>query len=157
MAGAMLSGQDLSVLKPKYTVSTGLSVTSSWGGATGGASVCLSSDSSGNFAFQDATTLGASTGLDTSVAIYKTFTNAKDVQDLSGESSSWGISAGKGYVISVDIVTFVPASNPNTRKWGITIGVGIGAGIEAHAADSYTTSQDSWTIRDLIQTILWGG
>jgi len=156
-AVAIVSHEDYLKLKPEFTESTGIAVSSSWGGATGGQAACLSKDNCGNYAIQETTSLGSSTGLGTSVSIYKTFTNAKDVQDLSGESSNWGFTIGNGIAFSLDMVTFVPSSDPKTRKWGITIGVGFGVGVEFHGANSYTTSQSSWTIRELIHNIIRGG
>ena len=128
------------------TYSVGFNTSGSWGGATGGASCCISADNTYNYAAQKTDTVGASSsiGVGASVGFNLTFTNANNVQDLSGTSTSVGFTLCNGVGISVDWITFVPASDPSATKHGISIGICIGAEYEIHTGESYTTSTNSW-------------
>lgn len=128
------------------TYSVGFNTSGSWGGTTGGASCCISADNTYNYAAQKTDTVGASSsiGVGASVGFNLTFTNANNVQDLSGASTSVGFTLCTGVGISVDWITFVPASDPSVTKHGISIGICIGTEYEVHAGESYTTSTNSW-------------
>ena len=45
--------------------------------------------------------------------------------------------------ISVDYLTFVPASEPSTIKHGICVSILLGAGADIHAGTSYTQTHGS--------------
>ena len=132
--------------KDSSTYSVGFNTSGSWGGTTGGASCCISADNTYNYAAQKTDTVGASSsiGIGSSVGFNLTFTNANNVQDLSGASTSVGFTLCTGVGISVDWITFVPASDPSVTKHGISIGICIGTEYEVHAGESYTTSTNSW-------------
>ena len=72
------------------TCSFGLSYGYSSGGVSKSKSKVLSSDSSYNYALQETISTGASTGVGGSLAFSYSFTNASNVDDLNGESKSWG-------------------------------------------------------------------
>ena len=128
------------------TFSVGITASGNWGGSSGSWTGCISVDKSHNYALQETTALSGSSsaGVGASVGLTYTFTNAKNVQDLTGVSQSWGITLVEGVGASVDILRFIPASNPNDVNWGVSISIVLGAEVEAHAAENYTTSTESW-------------
>ena len=106
---------------------------------------------------QETTSLGASTGAGGSGGLVMTYTNATNVQDLSGLSNSKGFTLVAAAGLSVDFITFIPESNPNTTCWGISIAIAIGGELEAHAAQNYTTSKRSWNPFIALRDFLYGG
>ena len=84
-------------------------------GGTAGVAV----DSSCNYAGFSSMNYGVGSSLGTSAmgGINFQVTNADIVTDLGGISKSYGFSAAFGVGIAVDVVQFIPASNPNTTSW----------------------------------------
>ena len=121
-----------------------------------GVSGCLSVDSSNNYAFQKTDTYGAATGTGGSGALVLTWTNASNVQDLAGPSESTGVTICSGLGISIDYITFVPASQPNSTRWGISISICGGGEAEVHKNYNYTTSTKSWNLWHSIRDVLFG-
>ena len=139
------------------TFSVGVSAGSSWGGAGGGWSGCVSVDTAYNYALQETTSLSASTGGGASGGLAFTCTNAKDVQDLSGESNCRGVTLCGIAGISIDLISFVPASNPDTINWGICVTLLVGADFDGHRAVSNTESTRSWNPFKELKRLLQGG
>lgn len=47
-------------------------------------------------------------------------------------------------VVTIDFFAFSPASNPNSTKWGISVGIAFGGAYEAHGGSYFTKSTESW-------------
>ena len=138
------------------TLSAGVSGGTSMGGLANGKSYVLSTDTSSNYALQETTTLGASTGTGGNLGLILTYTNAPDVQDLSGISNSWGATVVIGKGLSVDFITFSPESDPNKTYRGVSIVFCFGAEADFHGAENYTTSTDSWNPFIALKEYLFG-
>ena len=143
--------------KEGNTFSVGLSGGTSFNGFLGGKSAVLSVDTSHNYALQSTTTAGAASGAGGSFGLILTYTNATDVQDLSGLSYSYGGTFAPAAGISIDYITFTPGSNPNTTCWGVSIVISLGGEFEIHAAENYTTSKSSWNPFIALRNFLYGG
>lgn len=92
---------------------------------------------------QSTDTLSVASGMGASGGLSLTWTNAKYVSDLNGSSDVAGFTAIGLVGISVDCLIFVPASEPNTTKYGICVSILWGAGADIHAGTSYT--QPLWS------------
>ena len=119
-------------------------------------SVCLSVDSSNNYAVQTTTSYGSSAGAGGSINLVLTFTNANNVQDLAGTSESYGFTIVDVFGVTLDYITFVPASNPDTTCWGISVSPSGGAEIEGHHTYNYTTSSKSWNLWLSLRKLFYG-
>ena len=139
------------------TFSAGFSGACTFGDLTIGGSGVLSADTSNNYAFQATTSTGVAPGIGASGGLTMTYTNATDVQDLTGASVSYGGSLVALAGISADYITFTPKSNPNTTCWGISITISLGGEIEVRAAENYTTSTKSWNLWLALRKALYGG
>ena len=126
------------------TFSAGFAFGASGGGVTEGKSYVLSVDTSHNYATQKSTTSGASTGAGVSGGIVMTYTNATNVQDLAGPSDSYGATVASLGGLSIDYISFVPASNPDKKCWGFSVTVSLGGELEFHRAQNFTESSESW-------------
>ena len=139
------------------TFSVGITYGYNNGGAIIGKSAVLSADTSHNYALQETTTFGGGIGFGGSLGITMSYTNATNVQDLSGVSDSYGFTIVGALGISVDYISFVPASNPNTTCWGITVAISLGSEMDAHMGQNYTTSSNSWNPLVKLRDFLFGG
>ena len=126
------------------TFSVGGSFGSTVGGNMLGKSGVLSVDSSYNYALQETTSTGVATGEGVSFGLVLTYTNASNVQDLSGYSESTGGSFVAVGGFAIDVISFNPASNPEKTCWGVSVTLSGGIEAEAHSASNDTTSTDSW-------------
>lgn len=126
-----------------HTHSTGIVLSGNLWNMTMGKSFNLSNDNSGDFAWQESTTMGAATsvGVGGSVGVSHTITNAQDVQDLTGLSYCYGATFCCGKGISIDIIRF--ETSAGDTKWGICVAWVTGVEFEVHAYESFTTSTDS--------------
>ena len=136
------------------TFSAGLSVGATYIYESKGVSACISSDDDGNYALQGTTSHGTATGMGASVGLTLTYTNATNIEDLEGTSTSIGGTICSLGGIAIDYISFVPASNPNITCWGICVIISGGAGVEFHENYNYTTAiSDTWNawlaLRDL--------
>lgn len=68
-----------------------------------------------------------------------------------------GVTLCEGTGISVDLISFVPASDPSVTNYGISIAICLGAELEAHRGESYTTSTASWNPLKELKNLLYGG
>ena len=66
----------------------------------------------------ESTSHGASTGSGGSAGLTLCVTNAPHVRDLTDKSDSYGLTVVGLAGMSIDYVTFVPASRPDTVCWG---------------------------------------
>ncbi len=139
------------------TFSVGLIGASNNGGIMAGKSGVLSVDTSHNYAFQGTTTMGAAPGIGGSGGLIFTYTNATDVQDLAGASKSYGFTLVATAGVSIDYITFTPASNPNAKCWGVSVAILAGGEAEVHGAENYTTSTKSWNPLIALRKRLYGG
>jgi len=136
------------------TFSAGLSVGATYIYESKGVSACISSDDDGNYALQGTTSHVTATGIGASVGLTLTYTNATNIEDLEGTSTSIGGTICSLGGIAIDYISFVPASNPNITCWGICVTISGGAGVEFHENYNYTTAiSDTWNawlaLRDL--------
>ena len=131
-------------LIPDITHTKSITVSAAMGDYIATKSLGLSTDYMGSHALQDSTALGVTSGTGTGFGVTHTFTNAKSVFDLEGESTNVGFSFGTYYVLSIDLVIFSPASDPSSTKYGISIGVSVGVGLEAHCSYTNTSTLFSW-------------
>lgn len=76
--------------------------------------------------------------------IVMTYTNATDIQDLTGISYSYGLTLVPSLGVSVDYIEFNPSSNPNKTCRGISIVIAFGGGGDFHATENITESTRSW-------------
>ena len=67
-------------------------------------------------------------------------TNAKKVDDLLGNSYAQGVSIGAVPYLGVDLVSNSSMSSSESKIDGFQIVIGIGAGVDMHASQSYTSS-----------------
>ena len=139
------------------TVSVGLSAGSTTGGNTIGKSAVLSIDTSYNYALQETTTTGVSTGEGTSFGLTFTYTNAENVQDLSGSSEAIGGSIVALGGFAVEYITFVPASAPDKTCYGVSVTLSMGAEAEVHSVWNETSSTNSWNPLKKLKGYLYGG
>ena len=70
----------------------------------------------------------------------KQYTKADTVYDLYGPATYVGASAGPGWYVGGDIVSFSDASDPDMTTDGFQFVAGVGAGVDAHVTESYTRS-----------------
>ena len=126
-------------------------------GFSGGKSVVLSVDTSHNYAIQETTSTGAASGFGGSAGLVMTYTNATDVQDLTGSSNSYGATIVAFAGLSIDYITFNPASNPSTTCWGISVIISLGGEADIHGAQNYTTSTSSWNPFIALWDLWYGG
>ena len=68
------------------------------------------------------------------------YTKADTVYDLYGPATYVGASAGPGWYVGGDIVSFSDASNPEMTTDGFQLVAGVGVGVDVHVAESYTRS-----------------
>ena len=101
----------------------------------------ISSDTSYNYAVQETVSTGGSMGTGASIGASISFTNANNVDDLNGESTSWGFTLTGPIGVSFDVSEFVPSSTPEKTCYGFGIGISIGGELELHNYDNYTTTQ----------------
>lgn len=139
------------------TFSVGLSGGYSSAGFAAGKSVVLSADTSFNYAIQETTSTGVAPGIGGSGGMVMTYTNATDVQDLTGASISYGATIVPLTGLSVDYITFNPPSDPNTTCWGISVVISLGGEFDVHGAENYTTSTSSWNPFIALWNLLYGG
>lgn len=142
--------------KDGNTFSAGLALGTSYPGGLAGESYVLAVDTSHNYAFQQTSSLGASSGLGGSVGLVMTYTNATNVHDLEGSSISYGGTYAWGGGLSFEFFTFSPKSNPNSTCWGVNIIISLGGEAEVHMAENYTTSTDSWNPFDALREAIYG-
>ncbi len=126
------------------TFSVGITGGYTSGGISIGKTSVLSVDSSYNYAVQKTESFGISTGVGGSIGIVFSFTNASNVQDLVGASESKGITLVGLSGVSIDYVTFNPASNPYETCYGINVAISIGGELEYHKLENYTVSTNSF-------------
>ena len=139
------------------TFSAGLTVSTNYDGSGGAWSGVISSDGGSNYAIQTSNTYSSSTCMGTSAGLVMTWTNARYVTDLEVDSTIYGGTVVNFYGISADYISFIPASEPQKQKWGISISILVGAGAEAHMGQSYTTTVGQWNpIIALINAITGG-
>ena len=138
------------------TFSVGLSLGYTFNYITQGIQYCISADTSNNYALQNTSSYGAATGFGVGGGLTFTYTNANNVQDLTGSSESIGGTVCVLGGISVDYITFVPASQPDRTCWGISITLSAGAELEGHANYNYTTSSESWNLWDALRGLFFG-
>ena len=126
------------------TCSFGLSYGYSSGGVSKSKSKVLSSDSSYNYALQETISTGASTGVGGSLAFSYSFTNASNVNDLNGESKSWGGTISNAMGLSLEVTKFSPASNPDKICYGFGFSICVGGEVEVHSAYNNTVTEKKW-------------
>ena len=68
-----------------------------------------------------------------------------------------GFSAAFGVGIAMDVVHFIPASNPSSNCWGISITIGLGIGFDIHASQSNTAVTETWNPWKNLCDLLYGG
>ena len=101
-------------------------------------------DSQGNFDWQysyaipgvDNTAMVGEVGVGGGVAIQ--YTRADTVYDLYGPATYVGVSAGPGWYVGGDIVSFSDASDPEMTVDGFQFSAGVG--VDVHVTESYTRS-----------------
>ena len=134
------------------TFSVGMVAGNSVGGSVGSRSYCISTDSSQNFAVQDTSSVGGATGHGGSLGLSFTWTNATDVQDLQGESKSQGFTVVALVGFAIDFITFNPASDPDTTKYGVSVSILGGADVDIHSQTNFTSSSKSWNpLKDFVK------
>jgi len=113
----------------------------------------VAADSSFNYALQKTTSLtNSSGGAGSSAGIAFSWTNARSVQDLSGLSQSYGVTMVAEFGMSIEYVTFEPASQPGRTCSGINVVILFGAEAGVGGANNVTYSTDSWNpIRELLE------
>ena len=139
-----------------HTFSVGLAGSTSLGGASQGMSGVLSVDSSFNYALQETKSLGNGLGTGGSGGLVFTYTNASNVQDLAGASSAYGFTLVSILGISLDYITFSPASNPDTICNGLSLTLSLGGEADLHGTDNYTTSTPSWNPIIELRKLIFG-
>ena len=139
------------------TFSAGIVMSQNMSGSGPGWSGVISADTGNNYAIQTSQMYSTSTGLGASAGLVVTWTNAKYVSDLDGESVSYGATIVSGWGFSVDYLTFSPASDPDSKKWGISIAILAGAGADGHMVISNASTQASWSpLQELIRWLNGG-
>ena len=136
------------------TFSVALTGSTIFGNSGAGKSYSLSVASGNHYALQTTETFSVASGMGASVGLALTLTNAKYVSDLNGRSDAVGFTAVGLMGISIDYLTFVPASEPSTTKHGICVSILWGADTDIHAGTSYTQTQRyynpiSWLIEKI--------
>ena len=132
--------------KDGHTFSAGLTAGNTTGNTSQSVSICVSADSSNNYAIQSTTSHSGATGAGASVAVVLTYTNANNVLDLEGTSESWGGTFCLCEGVAIDYISFSPSSDPNKKCWGISVSISSGGEIEGHRMFNYTSSTDSWNL-----------
>ena len=142
-----------------FTVTVGLTGNGTFNGLGGGVAGSISVDSTHTYALQTSQSaiVSMGSGLSGTVGLNFTYTNAKYVTDLDGKSLSGGITIVALCGISIDYVTFIPASNPNTTNHGISITIATGAGAGVQTAQAYTKSVGLWNPYRALKEKLFGG
>ena len=142
-----------------HTVSVGITGGLSGFGPGIGGSVGVAVDTAYNYAgySSDNYSVGTPAGASAMAGITFQITNADIVTDLGGVSKSYGFTVAGGLGIAVDIVHFVPASNPHTTSWGISVTIGFGIGLDIHASQSNTVVSQIWNPLKQLHHWLYGG
>lgn len=150
--GGCVGGQPITKddLTPDVTKSLSVSISGGTGNLSQSASIAYSKDTSGNRAIQTTSAYGVTTGAEAGVSVSCTVTNAKTVYDLEDAANYIGFSAGKGIILSVDVIWFSPNSDPDSTKYGICVGIGTGVALEAHQYSSHTTTVSSWDVQSIL-------
>lgn len=131
---------------PTIGVSAG-GVSESWSGA-------VSVDSTYNYAIQTTKSSGTSTGASASAGLTMSLTSAKNIEDLNGESKSYGFSIAGAVGVAADFVTFNPASQPGKTCYGINLSIVIGADAEVHSNINNTQTVGMWNpIKAILDSI----
>ena len=101
-------------------------------------------DTEGNFEFQwsyvvpgvgDTSMVGL---VDAGVGVTFQVTDRETIYDLYGAATSVGASAGPGWYVGGDIISFSDASNTDSSINGVQLTAGVGIGLDVHVAESYT-------------------
>ena len=113
----------------------------------------IAADSSYNYALQETTSLtNSGGGAGSSAGVAFSWTNARSVQDLKGTSQSYGVTLVAELGMSIEYVTFEPASQPGRTCSGINVVILFGAEAGVGGANNVTYSTDSWNpIRELLE------
>ena len=74
------------------------------------------------------------------------YTKADTVYDLYGPATYVGASAGPGWYVGGDVVSFSDASDPEMTTDGFQLYAGYGGVLDAHIIESYTRSWSNTTI-----------
>ena len=99
----------------------------------------ISADTEFNYAIQQSNSLLAATGGGDSAGVVLTWTNARKVSDLTGDSSMYGFTIAGPFGVAIDWISFVPASEPDTKKYGISVAILYGAGADIHTGSTITS------------------
>ena len=134
------------ISEDNITSSVGITGFASYFGSGAGGSLAVGVDSSYNYAGLRSINfgVGSSLGASAMVGINFQLTNADVVTDLKGVSKSYGFTAAALCGIAIDIVQFIPASNPDTTCWGVSVTIGLGMGADIHASQSNTATTKTW-------------
>ena len=103
-------------------------------------------DDQGNFDWQysyaipgvDDTVMVGGIGAGAGIAVQ--YTKADTVYDLYGPATYVGASAGPGWYVGGDIVSFSDANDPEMTTDGFQFIAGVGVGVDVHVTESYTRS-----------------
>ena len=103
-------------------------------------------DDQGNFDWQysyaipgvDDTVMVGGIGAGAGIAVQ--YTKADTVYDLYGPATYVGASAGPGWYVGGDIVSFSDANDPEMTTDGFQFVAGVGVGVDVHVTESYTRS-----------------
>ena len=79
-------------------------------------------------------------GISAGAGIAIQYTKADTVYDLYGPATYVGASAGPGWYVGGDIVSFSDASDPDMTTDGFQFVAGVGVGVDVHVTESYTRS-----------------
>ena len=76
--------------------------------------------------------------VDAGVGVTFQITDRETIYDLYGAATSVGASAGPGWYVGGDIISFSDASNTDSSINGVQLTAGVGIGLDVHVAESYT-------------------
>ena len=126
------------------TCSIGVTYGYTSGGVSVSKSKVISSDTSYNYAKQETESMGASIGAGGSAGFTFSVTDANNVYDLNGESTSWGCTFNGLIGVSIEFSRFIPNSNPEKVCHGFGFALSFGGEFEIHKYDNMTTTEDTW-------------
>ena len=86
----------------------------------------------------DNTVMAGGIGAGAGIAVQ--YTKADTVYDLYGPATYVGASAGPGWFVGGDIVSFSDASDSEMTTDGFQFVTGVGIGVDVHVTESYTRS-----------------
>ena len=88
--------------------------------------------------------------LDIGAAYGVSFTDAGDVSELLGKSSTIGGSGGYLGYATIDLISFDEMEDMHSDTNGFQIGVGVGAGVDVHMMESNTKELISFNIFEVV-------